>query len=267
MLAFVIFVSPGVIAQSPTPAVPDEDVASGVAQVKKGDHEHGLVTLEAAVKKLGPAKAKASDVAMAHLFMGVAHANLGHAQQAKDSFREALKLDKALRLDNTFPPPVIEAFEEARKSGAQQKKVVVGGAIVAGAVATAIIAGGGSSTGTSASGAGPGSSGGSPTTGATPSPPLCPDNVAPQVTLIAPGPGAALSGTIVLRATATDNVGVTELRFFVDDRLIGLASAGGSDLPWDTRTVSNGNHQVQARAFDACQNQGFSQPALVTVRN
>lgn len=267
LLACALCVSLAATAQSPSPALPDAAVATGVAQVKRGDHARALMTLEAAVRRLGESKAQASDVALAHLYMGVAYTSLGHALLARDRFREALRLDKRLRLDpDEFPPPVIEAFEEARKRSPARKAAVVG-AIAAGAGTLAIIAassdGGGFSDGPVAA-----PSGATPAVGPTPTPiPSCTDNIGPQVALTFPVPGTTLSATIVLRAAASDNVGVTELRFFVDERLIGLASSGTSELLWDTRTVSNGNHQLTARAFDACLNQGFSQPVLVVVRN
>ena len=85
--------------------------------------------------------------------------------------------------------------------------------------------------------------------------------------MVFPSSFATLSGTVVLRANATDDGGVAELRFFVDDKLVGIASAGTHDVSWNTHAVANGMHNVQARAHDGCQNQGFSEPVTVSVRN
>jgi hypothetical protein len=53
----------------------------------------------------------------------------------------------------------------------------------------------------------------------------------------------------------------------VDNKLVGIASAGTHDVSWNTQAVANGMHDVQARATDGCQNQGFSETVQVSVRN
>lgn len=251
------------------PATPDGAVMSGVAQVKKGDNERGLQTLDRAVKRLGPSKASASDVALAHLYMGVAYANMGQQGLAKDRFREALRADNGVRLDpKEFPPNVIEPFEEVRGSQNTKKKLALAGGIaVAGGTAVAILASsGGNSGGAAAAPPAPQPTSLNGVVGPTPAPP-CIGVTNPRVTLIAPRDAETLVGMYVLRANAVDDGGVAEVRFYVDDKLIGIASAGTAELPWDTRAVPNGMHQVQARASDGCQGQGFSQPVLVSIRN
>src|SRR5262245_12212100 len=123
------------VAAAEQPAVPslDASLASGVAQVKRGDNQKGLMTLDSAVRKLRDAKAPAADQAVAHLYMGVAYANMGHQQMAHDRFREALRLDKKLRLDpEDHSPAVMAAFEDARGGGFPKKKAAIigGGALV-----------------------------------------------------------------------------------------------------------------------------------------
>ena len=78
----------------------------------------------------------------------------------------------------------------------------------------------------------------------------------PSVTLTAPAEGATVGGTgVSLAATATDNVGVTKVEWFLDGTtLIGsdLSSAGGWTATWNSTVggVTDGPHTITARATD-----------------
>jgi hypothetical protein len=74
----------------------------------------------------------------------------------------------------------------------------------------------------------------------------------PSVTVTEPAESATVGGTVVVRATASDDVGVTEVRFSVDGTAIGTDTDGadGWSVSWDTGTVSEGEHTVTARATD-----------------
>ena len=82
------------------------------------------------------------------------------------------------------------------------------------------------------------------------------DNTKPTVSLAAPANGAPVSGAVTLSATASDNVGVTEVRFVVDNNTTPLATDTGSpyNASWDTTTVANGTHTLKAVASDAAGN-------------
>ena len=93
------------------------------------------------------------------------------------------------------------------------------------------------------------------------------DTQPPTVTLTAPGAGAILSNTVAVSATATDNVGVLGVQFQVDGTNLG---AEVSSLPymnsWNTLTVTNGFHIVQAIAQDQAGNRATN-GVSVTVSN
>jgi hypothetical protein len=92
-----------------------------------------------------------------------------------------------------------------------------------------------------------------------------PDTTAPTVTLTAPaGP---LSGTVMLTATATDDVGVTAVRFFVEGTQVGSDAAAPYEFSWDTTTVADGAITLHAEASDAAGNDGRSADVDVTVTN
>ena len=94
------------------------------------------------------------------------------------------------------------------------------------------------------------------------------DSTPPSVSITAPAAGATLEGTVYLSATATDNLEVKRVEFYVDGALAG----SDTEYPyghyaWDTRSVGNGTRTVTARAYDAEGNVGTSAPVAVTVNN
>jgi uncharacterized protein (TIGR03118 family) len=92
-----------------------------------------------------------------------------------------------------------------------------------------------------------------------------PDTVAPKVTLTnAPG---SVSGTVTLTATASDNVGVSSVKFFAGTALIGMATTSPFTVQWDTTKVANGAFQLTAQAADAAGNTTTSAAVAVTVSN
>ncbi|MCP3098495.1 M4 family metallopeptidase [Myxococcus sp. K15C18031901] len=86
----------------------------------------------------------------------------------------------------------------------------------------------------------------------------------------APTVAASVSGSapvFQLRAQADDNVGVARVEFYVDGALAGNVSAQPYQLPLDATSLSNGEHQLVAVAFDAAGNSAASAPVSFTVAN
>jgi hypothetical protein len=92
------------------------------------------------------------------------------------------------------------------------------------------------------------------------------DTTPPAVTLTAPAEGATVSGTYTMTATASDNVGVSRVEFFVDGVLKCTDTTSPYSCVWDTTTSPNGAHTASARAVDAAGNTA-SDPNNVTVGN
>ncbi|MFK8017771.1 MAG: Ig-like domain-containing protein [Gammaproteobacteria bacterium] len=92
-----------------------------------------------------------------------------------------------------------------------------------------------------------------------------PDDQAPSVSLA--DPGMMIMGSITLTAAASDNVGVTLVRFFVDDQLIGTDNVAPYSLEWDSSGVTDGAHALRAQAEDAAGNVGDSTTIDVIVDN
>ena len=94
------------------------------------------------------------------------------------------------------------------------------------------------------------------------------DTTAPSVSMSTPTGGSTVSGTTTLTATASDGVGVTGVWFAVDGQTVGSEDASAPyQATWDTTTVANGSHTLQAMARDAAGNTGTSSSVTITVNN
>ena len=95
------------------------------------------------------------------------------------------------------------------------------------------------------------------------------DTTVPTVSLTAPSAGATVSGSVTVRATAADDVGVQDVQFRLDGQNLGAADTSAPyEVSWDTRSATNGTHQLTAVARDAAGNTRTSSPAAsVTVQN
>jgi hypothetical protein len=77
-----------------------------------------------------------------------------------------------------------------------------------------------------------------------------PDTTLPDVTITAPSQGATVSGTTSITATATDNLGVEKVRFYVDNVYLGYDTSSPYAKSWNTTLFTNGTHTVRAQAVD-----------------
>jgi hypothetical protein len=89
------------------------------------------------------------------------------------------------------------------------------------------------------------------------------DTQAPTVSLTAPSEGSTVSGTIILNAEVSDDVGVASVQFRVDGVGLGTpATLAPYSLEVDTTLLTNGTHTLSAYARDRA---GNSSEATVTV--
>jgi hypothetical protein len=92
------------------------------------------------------------------------------------------------------------------------------------------------------------------------------DLIAPTVALTTPVTGAAVSGTITLAATASDNSGLSRVDFYQGSTLIGSDTTSPYAVTWDTGTVANGSYTLKATAVDLANNTASS-TSTVSVSN
>ncbi|WP_305046181.1 S8 family serine peptidase [Geoalkalibacter sp.] len=91
------------------------------------------------------------------------------------------------------------------------------------------------------------------------------DQVPPVVALTAPAEATVVSGTVTLKAAASDDSGVERVRFLVNGALHGEVTKEPYALPWDTTKELSGWHWLQAEAVDAAGNVGQSEEVLVLI--
>jgi hypothetical protein len=94
-----------------------------------------------------------------------------------------------------------------------------------------------------------------------------PDTTAPVVNISAPASGATVSGTVAIEATASDNVAVSEVVFFVNGTRVGADAAAPHEWSWDSTSAAEGAATLTALATDAARNVGASAGVSVTVNN
>lgn len=93
------------------------------------------------------------------------------------------------------------------------------------------------------------------------------DTTAPTTSITAPANGVTVSGTSNVTATASDNVGVTRVEFFLDGALQSTDTTSPYAWSWNTTGASNGAHALTTKAYDAANNIGTSSAVNVTVSN
>jgi hypothetical protein len=131
-----------VLAPLPLPAQSaDPELAQGVRQVREGDFEGAVTTLESVVRRLSSAPERSRDLVQAYVNLGVAYVALDQRDAARSRFGEALAHDRNLKLSAAeYSPKVLAVFEEARqraRQAAQGRKGSKTPYIVAGAAAAA----------------------------------------------------------------------------------------------------------------------------------
>jgi peptidoglycan/xylan/chitin deacetylase (PgdA/CDA1 family) len=95
-----------------------------------------------------------------------------------------------------------------------------------------------------------------------------PDTTKPTVSVTAPAANANVSGSVNLTASASDNVGVVGVKFFVDGNLIGSEDTTSPyQVSLDSKTLTNGTHSLTATARDAAGNSTTSAAISITVAN
>jgi hypothetical protein len=102
-----------------------------------------------------------------------------------------------------------------------------------------------------------------------------PDGTPPVISIVSPARDSAVSGVVQISATASDNVGVTLVQFYVDNlgKWVPVSTAQGQGAApmtytasCDTTQLTNGPHNFLSRAYDAAGNSTYDM-AAVTVSN
>lgn len=93
------------------------------------------------------------------------------------------------------------------------------------------------------------------------------DTTAPSIALASPGNSTIVSNTVSFSATASDNVGVIGVRFYVNGNAETDISTSPFSYSWDSVLTTNGNYKISAQARDAAGNVTWSATNTVAVNN
>lgn len=97
---------------------------------------------------------------------------------------------------------------------------------------------------------------------------LTSDTTLPTVSLVAPLPNAVIAGTTTLAANANDNGVVAGVQFLMDGKPAGSAiTSAPYSYNWNSISVTNGTHSIQAKATDAAGNIATSTVVNVQIQN
>jgi chitodextrinase len=94
----------------------------------------------------------------------------------------------------------------------------------------------------------------------------CLDTTPPTVSVTSPAGGATVSGTVPVTATASDNVAVASVEFWVDGTKVATDTSAPYSYSWDTTQVAGGAHTLVVKAVDSSTN-STSATVGVTVSN
>jgi hypothetical protein len=90
------------------------------------------------------------------------------------------------------------------------------------------------------------------------------DTTVPTITIVSPANGSTLPrNNLSVTVNATDNVGVTRVQLYIDNKLVTTSTTAPFTTSWSCRKAATGAHTVQCLAYDAAGNVGASQTVTV----
>jgi hypothetical protein len=130
----------------------DPELSQGERQLREGDYEGAVTTLESVARRLSSVPERSRDLVRAYVDLGVAYVALDQRDLARARFGEALARDHNLKLSAAeYSPKVRAVFEEARRRARQaggrpssKTPYIVAGAVGAAAAGVVLATRGGS---------------------------------------------------------------------------------------------------------------------------
>jgi predicted phage tail protein len=93
------------------------------------------------------------------------------------------------------------------------------------------------------------------------------DETPPTVSFLSPDDLDVVSGTITIDADASDDVGISKVRVWVDSTYMGYDASAPYSWSWDTTAFANGTHTIRVQAVDLSGNLSANVTITVTVSN
>jgi len=82
------------------------------------------------------------------------------------------------------------------------------------------------------------------------------DQSAPTVEILDPFSNATVSGLVTISVSANDDVAVSKVDLYIDNKLVSSSSSQTLNYKWNTKKVSAGSHTIQAVATDTANKTG-----------
>lgn len=93
------------------------------------------------------------------------------------------------------------------------------------------------------------------------------DTIPPTVAITSPTAGAIISGITTVTISASDNVGVTKVEYFINNALAATITSAPYSVTGDSHGLANGNYNLSAKAYDAAGNVTTSPSVPITISN
>lgn len=97
-----------------------------------------------------------------------------------------------------------------------------------------------------------------------------PDTTDPSGSITAPANGSTVSGSVIITCSATDNIGVANVQFYLDGVTLGVpvtATTSNYSILWNTFASSNASHTIYSIITDLSGNTFTTSSISVTVNN
>lgn len=109
---------------------------------------------------------------------------------------------------------------------------------------------------------------GIPVLTATPTPTPVSDTISPTVSITSPKDGSTFprNSWITVSASASDNVGVKKVEFYVNNSLLATDSTSPYAISWKIPSIRNATYTLYAKAYDAAGNVGTSSSVKITSK-
>ena len=91
------------------------------------------------------------------------------------------------------------------------------------------------------------------------------DFVAPTTAILSPSNGSALSGTVQVAVSASDDRALGRVEFYAGPALVHTWTAAPYELAWDTSDLADGAYTLTSKAYDVSGNVGTSAAVTVTL--
>ncbi|OJT24354.1 hypothetical protein BO221_14385 [Archangium sp. Cb G35] len=82
------------------------------------------------------------------------------------------------------------------------------------------------------------------------------DNTSPTVAFATPANNTTVRGSVLVSATASDNLAVARVEFYAEGTLLGTDTSAPFEVSWNSATMADGFRVLNAKAYDSAGNSG-----------